>query len=459
MNEINNIEQTLDSEQTSGRDDAKAAHHPQGVSNTPAITYKAIETSIDYFKVRLDFTYESRVDAHVEAVDEILKRFYLTRDMEVKQPKGFSNYANAYKFDEDFVICSGGELTKANGVETMLIEMKGDACDRFLRRASFAETGSEEYAPELAVRAWSSVFQYLLTLPHKVTRFDVPVDSVGDLIPLEELKEKCRNKVFTTRCKRKKEEKEILEGEEKDSKTKQIIDGLGWSYVLGTRESARQLTIYDKRAESEAHGCVVNVASWIRFETRYYGEMANQMFYQLADAYKTLDPLEVQKFIVGCLSTVICFREHKLRSNNSNKAPVWKPWQELIDMGAVPQKVKLAKTVLTIKKNAVWLKGSTDRTSTRMHAVYIEEGGDVDRYLLADGIAKLDKEDLAVVNAGRRDIGRREYESVQEMQAALFKKYGLDKLPSDDVLAIFDEAISVDVVPARGEGSEEGGNE
>lgn len=459
MNEIDNIDKTLASERTSGRDDAKAAHHPQGVSNTPAVTYKAIEASIDYFKVRLDFTYESRKDAHVEAVDKLLELFFLTREMEVRQPRGFSNYANAYKFDEDFVICSGGELTKANGVETMLIEMKGDACERFLRRASYALTGSECNEEEVAVKAWSAVFQFLLTLPHKVTRFDVPVDSLGDLIPLEELKEKCRNKVYTTRCRRKKEEKEILDGEDEDSKTKQILDGLGWSYVLGTRESARQLCIYDKKAESEAHGCVVNVAFWIRFETRYYGDMANQMFYQLADAYRTLDPLEAQKFVVGCLSTVICFREHRFRSNNSNKAPVWKPWQELVGMGEVPQKVKLAKTVLTIKRNAVWLKGSTDRTSTRMHAVYIEEGDDVDRYLLADGIAKLDKEDLAVVNAGRRDIGRREYESVQEMQAALFKKYGLDKLPSDDVLAIFDEAISVDVVPTRGEGSEEGGNE
>ncbi|MBE6127038.1 MAG: replication initiation factor domain-containing protein [Erysipelotrichaceae bacterium] len=445
-------------QQTSVCADGKGAAHAQGVSNTPAITYKAIETSIDYFKVRLDFTYESRVDAHVEAVDEILKRFYLTRDMEVKQPKGFSNYANAYKFDEDFVICSGGELTKANGVETMLIEMKGDACDRFLRRASFAETGSEECAPELAVKAWSNVFQYLLTLPHKVTRFDIPVDSVGDLIPLEELKEKCRNKVFTTRCKRKKEEKEILEGEDEDSKTKQIIDGLGWSYVLGTRESARQLTIYDKKAESEAHGFVVNVATWIRFETRYYGEMANLMFDQLAEAYKTLDALKVQQFIVGCLSTIICFREHRLSGNNSNKAPIWGPWKELIDMGMEPQKVKLAKTVLTIKQNAVWLKGSTDRTSTRMHAVYIEDGADVDRYLLADGIAKLDKEDLAVVNAGRRDIGRPEYETVQEMQAALFQKYGLDKIPSDDVLAIFDEKIAVNVVPIKEE-KQEGGKE
>lgn len=459
MNEIDNIDKTLDSERTSGRDDAKAAHHPQGVSNTPAVTYKAIEVEIDYFKVRIDFPYESRVEAHVEAINKLLSLFYLDKEMEIKQPRGFSNYANAYKFDEDFVVCSGGELTKANGVETMLIEMKGDACERFLRRASYALTGSECNEEEVAVKAWSAVFQFLLTLPHKVTRFDVPVDSLGDLIPLEELKEKCRNKVYTTRCRRKKEEKEILGGEDEDSKTKQILDGLGWSYVLGTRESARQLCIYDKKVESEARGCVVNVASWIRFETRYYGDMANQMFYQLADAYKTLDPLEVQKFIVGCLSTVICFREHKLKSNNSNKAPIWKPWQELIDMGQVPQKVKLAKTVLTIKRNAAWLKGSTDRTSTRMHAVYIEDGADVDRYLLADGIAKLDKEDLAVVNAGRRDIGRREYESVQEMQAALFKKYGLDKLPSDDVLAIFDEAITVDVVPIKDEGSEEGGNE
>ena len=137
MNEIN-IDQMLVSEQTSVCADGKGAAHPQGVSNTPAVTYKAIETSIDYFKARIDFTYESKEEAYVEAVDKLLSLFYLTRDMEVKQPRGFSNYANAYKFDEDFVICSGGELTKsATGRETMLIEMKGDACERFLRRASY----------------------------------------------------------------------------------------------------------------------------------------------------------------------------------------------------------------------------------------------------------------------------------------------------------------------------------
>lgn len=42
------------------------------------------------------------------------------------------------------------------------------------------------------------------------------------------------------------------------------------------------------------------------------------------------------------------------------------------------------------------------------------------------------------------------------MQAALFQKYGLDKISSDDVLAIFDEKIAVNVVPIKEE-KQEGG--
>lgn len=429
------------------------AEGAQGVSNTPALTYQsgAIQTSLDYFTVRIDITFESQEPEAIEFYDKLLDALYVRREDCIKWPRGVNGYDNSYYFPEGVLISSGGSGTSSNGVENAFLELKGDSITKLIERAvtiTKMVTGVYDDSPAFEVKVISKLFEVIREVPHKVTRIDIPVDLFGgEVIPLAELKEKCIQKVFTTRAKRKKEEKEVIEGEEADKVAKQVLDDPGWSFTIGSRNSPRQLCIYDKKAERERAGGYVHSDTWIRFETRYHGEMADKRFEQIADAYKTLDPLIVQKCIVGCLATMVCFKEYKLANDNTYKAPNWKAWDRLIAMGDVPQKVKLKKSVPTVKRNADWIKTSTDRILIRLLLVYIEDGADVLRYLIGDAITKLTSEDLAIVNAGRRDIDRPTYDDVGHMQATLFNGYHLEKIPGDAVLALFDEKVGVDIVP------------
>lgn len=95
--------------------------------------------------------------------------------------------------------------------------------------------------------------------------------------------------------------------------------------------------------------------------------------------------------------------------------------------------------MLTLKEYALWLAKGTDRTLIRVLIAYLEDMSGVMRYLIGDAIPKFDKVDLAIVNEQRALTGRRPFHSVEEAQAAIFYTAGIENLPSDAVLSLFDD--------------------
>ena len=162
------------------------------------------------------------------------------------------------------------------GLETTVIELKGSSCDELVSRAYAVEVydrgnrGIELDDPEFARKVWAILFKTIAKYPHKVTRFDVPVDDFTGVIPLEELKRKCLAKEYVSRMRVPSLEREIsVEGDDAvDDYAKERKGSKGWSFTLGRRTSPSQLCIYDKKAETEGKGTVM-APQWVRFESRF----------------------------------------------------------------------------------------------------------------------------------------------------------------------------------------------
>lgn len=422
-----------------------------GVSNTPVTTYlkTGIEASIDYFKVTLPIPFGK--EEFRDYWDDILKALHLPFDCYVKMKRGGALYERGWIFNEDTFIFSGGDLTKNSmGQETAMIEMKGDACRRFEERAiyeNWSDTGINDRSKAFINNAWREFFEVLSKFLIHVTRFNVPVDDFGDIVPLSELKEKVAIGALTSPL-RKHDRTYELDDDYVPSTIRE--GGLGWSFSLGGR-STQQLVIYDKKAETEKKygkgSCLL--PSWVRYESRFYHNKADSLFPELLKSLQSEDPLAFQKFAIGCLDTLISFKDKKLEGDNAYKSPVWDKWQSLIDTGSVPQPLRIEKPLLTIKGNAEWLKKEVFRTFFRVSAAYIEDMTSIFRYALQDGIAKATQEDFAILNASRKERGLEPFKTIEEAQSAVFWKAGLSVLPSDPVLSLFDEKRETKLVNAE----------
>lgn len=434
------------------------AERTQGLSNTPATTYNrpGIDFCIDYFKATIAVPFDPNSKDSMDCYSKVLESLYLTIQDAVPLGYGNAKYEKAWRFDEDLFIFSGGNLTLTSyGAPTSLIEMKGEACRRFEERAKNAERDNPNINVEsnaFITMIWARFFKAASEYLYKVTRFDVPVDDIGGLVPLEELKAKVLEGALTSPMRMRDTTREL--GEDEEGKRGTVREqGLGWSYALGGRTS-QQLTIYDKRAQMEKKlgpGCVL-IPHWVRYEVRYYKEKANAMFPQLLAAVSDPDPLAFQRFCVGCLASMVTFREKRLDGDNTYKSPVWGKWAAFIAVGELPQSVRLKKPILTIKRNADWFKKEVDRTLFRLAAAYPKHIADIIRYALQDGIAKATKDDLAIVNSSLEARGEATYQELADAQSAVFKAAGCDVLPAEAILALFDEKRTVELEKVTQEG-------
>lgn len=441
-----------------------AAGPTSGPSNTQYMTYKPperrmIQTLIDYFKVRFDFPYclSAKEPEIREMCLNILQVFYVTPDMEVQLKHGGSHYEKGYQFGENFFIFSEGTDTRVHGMDTMLIELKGDSIRSLMRRGATHERyishnkDADENDPKFQRWVWCKIFAVIEKYPHRVTRIDVPTDDFSGIIPLEELKYKCLHKHYVSRMRKPSLEREVTDGEsdEVEEYAKEHQNGKkGWSFTLGRRTSASQLCIYDKKAEMDASGAgIVLAAQWLRFESRFYKDNAEELFPKLKTAYESEDSLAAQRFIVGCLAALIEFKDRRLTSDNTYKADTWEPWKVLIAQADVLQFASLAYKTLTIKGNAIWLAKAGDRTIDRVLIAYAEDVIDVIRYLIVDGLPKCDKVDLEIANEMRGQIGREKFGDLGTPLAIIFNTVNGGKLPCDDVLRLFDDKTVVEIKP------------
>lgn len=434
------------------------AKRTQGLSNTPATTYNrpGIDFCIDYFKATMAVPFDPASKSSMDCYSKILQSLYLTMDDAIALGYGNSKYEKGWRFDEDLFIFSGGNLTLTSyGSPTSLIEMKGEACRRFEERAKNAERDNPDVnvdSPAFITAIWARFFKEASEYVYKVTRFDVPVDDIGGLVPLEELKAKVLEGALTSPMRMRDTTREL--GEDEEGKRGTVREqNLGWSYALGGRTS-QQLTIYDKKAQMEKKlgpGCVL-IPHWVRYEVRYYKDKANAMFPQLVAAVSDPDPLAFQRFCVGCLASMVTFREKRLDGDNTYKAPVWGKWAAFIAVGELPQSVRLKKPFLTLKRNADWFKKEVVRTLFRFAATYPKFIIDIIRYALQSGIAKANKDDLAIINSALKADGQEAYPELSDAQATVFNAARLDILPAKEILALFDEKRTVELEKITQEG-------
>ena len=456
-----NNEQTI----TAAGGSPTSAMPAQGLSKTPAITYpmtaeaigaagrKSIEVRIDYLKVRFDFTYDDWLPEVMEYWDRILDAFLIDRETRVDLKHGGSRYTQGIVFEQDFFVFYGGEATKSNGMPTSIIELKGQACERFGLRAIYKAmdelgrelTDAEE--AEVVRKAWGAAFSVILSLPHRCTRIDIPVDDFNENIPIKELTHKCVHREFVSRIKKAFNAKGDPVAYVEATDDEAIIrNGYGWSYTLGKPDSERQLCIYDKKSEFEQiHHGFVNADSWIRFESRFRGDHASWMMEIIAQACMSDDSLAFRKCVIGALADIIEFKDERWNGENTYKSDTWKPWADFIALGVELPKFKANIPVQTIKTNALWEKKDVSRCHFRMHMAYMEQFDEIDAYMLMEGMKRADGTDLAIINNSRKARGQKPFASLEEMKAEAVKRFPGDGSFSDPVLVLFDEDITVEL--------------
>ena len=434
----------------------------QGVSNTPANTsneerqLQTVDAIIDYLKIVFVFPYDEYLPEAMEWWDRVLDALLVDRGTRVDMRRGGSNYELGWHYHEDLFVFTGGELTKINKcLPTSMLEMKGQACERFRQRAIDAEMDrlnrnlTDEEEEQAVINAWKNLFAILKGLPHRCTRIDLTVDDFGENVPIAPMMLKCKKRELVSSMKKGFGAGGVPIENWDDEEDAVIREGLGWSFTLGKTESERQVCIYDKKAEwVNGHHGLVNAKTWIRFESRFKSDRADFMLDAFIDRLlDSDDPLEFRKFIIGALASVIEFKEERNPGENTYRSPTWKPWADFVKIGVLPPKFKVKKPVMTVKNNALWEKKDVSRCHFRIRMAYMEESDEIDAYMMAEGMRRADGDDLAAINASRKARGKPTFESLEQL-----KEEGAKRIPGDGeigeaVMTLFDDKVEVELTP------------
>lgn len=125
----------------------------------------------------------------------------------------------------------GGKITKTKeGLNTILLEMKGSACRDFEERVlinTVYVNGEISDREEMNRKARIDLIEYCLKIGGICTRIDIPVDDFSGNITINEIKEKIKNREYITRMRH----LEITDSGEGEIKNEQIEDEIKGSLI------------------------------------------------------------------------------------------------------------------------------------------------------------------------------------------------------------------------------------
>ena len=388
-----------------------------GCSNTPpGKSQKCIFTSIDYLNYRFNVGYQTER----YKFDKLLKLLNPDNYM-CDYIKGRNGYLEGVVIMPGITIYYGGDNTiTREGYETSYLELKGEGC-RILERNNEFEYRNKGGLNQL----WIDLFHTLNEIGGKCTRLDIPVDDCEGLLTISYIKEKIKNKEYTTRLRKIEETVSYEDQDEPDFKSN---DGLpdvvsnieskrkGYSVTLGNRKHI-QLCIYDKNAEQANKGREVDCSSWVRFETRFYHENAEFMYTLM---YYAMKGGRTHEFIVGALAKIF-----QLRANNKNELinrsrnPIDPLWAEFMKDATDVDMFKSPGASEEIDDNASWFIRSASKTFLKIIAVLNRKGIGTDEIITAivhKSVKKITNSDLQSINSFLRKNGIKEFTSLDELK-------------------------------------------
>ena len=344
----------------------------------------------------------------------------------------------------------GGKITKTKeGLNTILLEMKGSACRDFEERVLINTVyinGEISDREEINRKAWIELIEYCLNIGGICTRIDIPVDDFSGNITINEIKEKIKNREYITRMRH----LEITDSGEDEIKNEQIEDEIkssligiptiidsklsGYCAIFGGRKST-QLCIYDKKAEQKVKGFQLSVDNWIRYETRYYHQNAEEEIERLLAALKANNE---SKHIAGCLAANIEFKEsNNYKNSNKYKAEIWNKWKCFLQ--GVEKEKPFAKysTVVSVDTNAVWLIKTVCKSIARVLAGKPVTKDELINISLKEALNRLNDKDLLLINESRRIYRVNEFLNLADLKEYVNSFIDLDKPISSAAMEVF----------------------
>lgn len=304
---------------------------------------------------------------------------------------GRNRFKSKIILGDDITILFNGPHNKNDNVMNML-EMTGSGC------RTFSERGGN----------WYNLLDFLIRHgDFKFTRLDIATDLINNPhITMKWLINKIDRGEYITKFN---SLKYIVSNKRQTS----AVGNKSYSIYFGSKSSNKNLVIYDKLKERISKGETILCTSWIRFESRFYKDCANDVVCELING--RLD--NFSQFHSELLNGLIEFKNPGIDISRKKNWPTSSYWKTFI--GNVP-KFKFnshhKKRVLKIDSKEKWFKTSASKSLLLLLGV-----GDTDETssilisLIAKKIMTLTSVDLVAVNEARESKGKRIYKDVEEL--------------------------------------------
>lgn len=307
----------------------------RGLSKSPLTTEKRIENDccIDYLKIRFDYVFDFDSPEFLSLLDCLVLKNACDEHV------GVSGYEYTRVFGEDVFISWGGLYTKNDcGEFTTLLELKGHACRNF----------------EIRGGDWFKLFDKILKLHGKCIRIDLPLDDYNHTIEITDVLQHVRDGLYVSPFR----------------KRPKIVESNGLSITFGNNGGTRCLCIYDKKSERENADYEVLVDSWIRYESRFFHNVAQGVF---LDVYNMLMNGDLGLYVQSVLKGMLELKEKtKYDSSDLDKVPTYSKWDDLVSSRDKLNIHPLNPIALTSVKKMNWEFRSTIGVSVEKDLCFME---------------------------------------------------------------------------------------
>lgn len=291
---------------------------------------------------------------------------------------GLNRYKVGFIYGENIRVFTKGNKNVL-GQETTQLLLSGDACREI-----------EYFGAD-----WLEFFEACLSLGGTCRRLDTPADEMGGLFTVSELFWKIQNKEFTSRLKSHHNTvndpailKQILKTSKND----------GFTYDLGGKQT-KHLTIYNKAAERASKNYLLNVDNWIRFEAKWYGDMAHVVFLKVVQSLKDGNFNELVASLIGGLIRFV--QNIKYDENNRYKEDTWDKWDFFLQGVASFTPVIQEKKEKTLVKQARWVKIAAAPSLARILLKNPDTFNKYETEMMERSLNDFSYKDLAIVNKAR----------------------------------------------------------
>lgn len=337
-----------------------------------------INVCIDYLSLNFPFDYSSD-SQKLNEVEKLLKLQNFDYDEIISKSKSSNRIVREQrKYTESTSILINDSVS--NDVNLTRIELKGDGCREFEMR------WGEEYQ-----NAYYNLLFWVIANGGWATRFDIAIDDFRGVISTKEIDKKIRECEYVCTARKFRED---------GTKNCSDYSNDGWGYLFGGEGAGTRLRMYDKNAERISKGMDVSSPYWLRYEMRFYYDIAKSMSLLLIENLGNLQ--------VWASSLLISIMDFKTPSDSDRKTrwPTWKKWSEFLDYASKIKIVNQFQKETTIAKKREWLKRSASRVN--MLCKLTESSNNYSLMLKINelvGLQKIDSSNLYAINEERSKKG------------------------------------------------------